>query len=421
MFQKAKLLADYALRFNPYFKKRLQAVLEQKQWEDSQLLLQQHHAFVHVFKKAVKHSKFYQKLYAEHGVNLRQIQSVEDVSSLPIITKQDIRENIGNMYIGKHWLKTQGHTSGSSGTPLLVYRDYYSIVEEGAYLWAQRYAFGYQPGMKIVSLRGVLDKAEKERYDPFGNTLYLSSFNLNESNTSWYYQKIREFSPFAILAYPSSAEILSNLFLDRGYTIHVPFVFTSSECLYEYQKEKIEKAFAATTVDWYGNAERSIALEQRADRYYHEMPLYSVNEYGANDTITTGLTNTSFPLIRYRVDDILLPEEKTPGRISRIKTILGRYDDQLLLPDGTRIGRIGAAFLDIKGLEYAQILQASKDFFSINLVVNDHFTAESEIKIIDQLRRKTGEIACFKICYVKEEDIIRTKAGKFKLVINTAS
>ncbi len=421
MFQKSKLWAHYHLRFNPLFRKRLKAVLAQKEWDSSKLLLQQQQTFIKIFTDAVSRSQFYQKLYTAHGVNLRQIQSVDDLSKLPVVTKNDIRTNLDTIYTGNRWLKAKGHTSGSSGTPLVVYRNYRSILEEGAYLWAQRYAFGYREGMKIISMRGVLDKAETERYDPYGNMLYLSSFNLNKENAAWYYQKIQAFAPFAILAYPSTMEILSNLFEELGYSLHVPYTFTSSECLYDYQKEKIEKIFHTTTVDWYGNAERSIALEQTQDRYYHELPLYSVNEYHADYTITTGLINPSFPLIRYLVDDVLLPEDTSIGKLPRIKTILGRYDDQLLLPDGTRIGRIGAAFLDIAGLEYAQIIQTTPDFFDVNLVVNDRFSNDSKQKIVAQMKRKTGPSSCFNLRFVQEKDIIRTPAGKFKLVINTAS
>lgn len=410
-----KDFTQHHLRFNPFFRAELNQVIEQKRWDHTRLQQHQNERFLRLFRRAVDRSSFYQQLYAEHGVNTASIQSVEDLPQLPVVTREHIRQHGQAMYIGHSWLKVAGRTSGSSGTPLTVYRDYRSTVREGAYLWAQRALVGFHPGMKVVSLRGNLDRRVRRRFDRHANCLYLSSFNLREENTDWYYQQIRQFAPYAILAYPSSVEILANLFQAKRLRLSVPYVFTSSEQVYEHQRAKVEAVFDTQIVDWYGNAERTIALEQRPGGNYYALPLYSVNEYQTDHVLTTGLTTTAFPLIRYRVDDVIDPH---PNESYRVQAIQGRHDDVLRLPDGTRVGRIGGVFLDVDGLELAQIRQGANGQATINLVVNEAFTPQSVATIRSELRHRIGDILPYEIAYVSPEDIVRTAAGKFKLVIS---
>ena len=413
MVQTIKSFIDYHLRFNAYFITRLQDILDQKQWDAARLQEHQNEQFLTLFRRALRYSPFYQKRYADYGVSAHRVQSVEDLHRLPIITKDDVRNHREDIYIGRPWVKTRGRTSGSSGTPLMVYRDYPATVREGAYLWAQRALFGLHPGQKVVSLRGNLNYTVMKRYDRYANCLYLSSYNLREENARWYYEQIRQFAPYAILAYPSSMEILANWF-EGQFELSVPYIFTSSEQVYEHQRAKVERVFNTKIVDWYGNAERSIALEQRPDGHYYELPLYSVNEYEPNRTLTTGLITPSFPLIRYQVDDVIKHHRKD----YRIEAIAGRHDDVLILSDGTRIGRIGAVFLDVPGLELAQIYQKTREQFSINLVVNEAFTSHGLCAIQSKLRSLAGDALPYEVAYVQPEDIIRTSAGKFKLVIS---
>ena len=63
---------------------------------------------------------------------------------------------------------------------------------------------------------------------------------------------------------------------------------------------KLSKTFSGQVVDWYGNAERNVALEQSADGWYNELPLYSIKRITTTaTTVGTSLINFSLPLIRY--------------------------------------------------------------------------------------------------------------------------
>ena len=308
--------------------------------------------------------------------------------------------------------------SGTSGASLKVYYSKDCILNEAAHNEVFRNNAGHQIGQKTVSMRGVLGHSQLKKFDRFSNILFLSSFNLNKKNFSFYYNQIKNFSPNTILAYPSSLEILANLILQNDKQLHVPVIFTSSETLYDFQREKIEKAFDSKVFDRYGNAERTISLIQKEHNgEYKEAALYSINEYRKDKIITTNLISPTFPLIRYEVDDIV-KLGKSENEVS-VEEIIGRVDDVLVLPDGTEIGRMDLVFKSIENLFFAQFLQSDKEFFTLNLVVTQNFSIRDETKLRKNIAEQIGGNLTYKIKFIDENQLIKTKSGKYKLVINT--
>lgn len=406
------------LRYNYFFRRELKTVNKQRIQPLSDLRQQQEQLCVAMVHRAYRRSSFYRRRYDLHGVDISSIRTIADLERLPIITKHDIRRHADAMFVGSRLNRSTAHTSGTTGSPMILYRDYQSIIKEAAYLWSHRIRFGYDIGMKTVTLRGNLGKTQMESFDPHSNTLYLSSYNLSKDNAEWYYERIRDFAPHAILAYPSSLEILANYFREMGKSLHVPLAFTSSESVYDHQREKVEEVFGTRIIDWYGNAERTIALEQNAQGLYDELPLYSVNEFYEDHAITTGLINTSFPLIRYQVDDVFVPTNAPENELSVIESIQGRSNDYLLLRDGSRVGLLCCAMKGVNHLSFAQIVQKNANYFTINVVADKDFTNEDEQHIRRNLMERVGEEADFDIAYVNEDQIIRSKSGKYQLIVN---
>ena len=414
-----KQFVEKQLRYSPLFYKRLKAVQAVDKLDKDQVDALQQEKLLLLVRRAYKESPFYASFYQKHGVDINKIKSVQDLHLCPIIRREDVVEHYQRIFLGCRLNRIKAQSSGTSGQSITVYRDYRSVIEEGAYQWAHRINFGHYPGMKTVVMRGNLHLQERERYDPFTKTLYLSSFQLNRENAAWYFKRIKDFAPNAIFAYPSSVESLANFLIERDQRLRVPLIFTSSETLYRHQREKIADVFASRIVDWYGNAERTIALKERPDGLYDQIPLYSINEFRDDCVITTGLINFSFPLIRYRVDDVMLPCDKpqfVEGR-RKIKQIQGRSDDVLILPDGTRIGLI-VAFDGIDHLLFSQIVQEQRDSIHVNLVVTDGYSQDEEALLMKQLKENIGETVSIVFNYVSKDKIIKAESGKFKLIVN---
>ncbi|MDG5801068.1 hypothetical protein QA597_11920, partial [Marinilabiliaceae bacterium ANBcel2] len=283
-------------------------------------------------------------------------------------------------------------------------------------VWHYRFSKGLKLKAPLLSLRGTLKKGELSRYNKAHNVLYLSSYNLNSKTINAYLKEIKNFRPIAIEAYPSSIYSLALLMQDYGVKIDIPLVFTSSEPLYMYQKNVIEKNFNCKIFDWYGNAERTIALQLGDDSRYYEPPLYSINEYEENHVLTTGLINDSFPLIRYRVDDILKDVRKE--RFVSIGAITGRIDDVVLLKDGTRIGRLDHIFKSVNNIKSAQILQNNDYSLRIFIDKEAGYSQEDEELITKNTMDYVGDTCEISYTYCSASKFERVKSGKFQFVIN---
>lgn len=365
---------------------------------------------------AKKHSSFYRNHYRNIDVeNLTE----EDYYALPMIFKRDILSHRNAMCTTMPLFLKEGLTSGTSGSPLSVYRSPGSIIRENAYVWYFRSSHGLNVGDPIVSMRGKLDSSTLSYFNKAENTLYLSIYLLSPAHIRKYAQLIKDFQPKAICALPSSMYTFVNLLNQEGVDLHVPKVFTASSTLYPFQRDKIENTLSTTLIDWYGNAERTITLGQCAHGNYHEFPMYSLNEFRRNGVVTTSLTNRSFPLIRYFVDDkfTLLDGPCACGREKAIRSIEGRFEDAVVLSDGSLVNGLGIAFQGIQHLQYAQIVQDQINQLNVNLVTAPGFTTDDQESILKRLRQRMNDSVEIRFHHVQEKDIIKTAAGKFTLVI----
>ncbi|HUQ64676.1 MAG TPA: hypothetical protein VM101_00875, partial [Flavitalea sp.] len=155
---------------------------------------------------AAEHAQFYKTLYA--NIDLRG--SFSDVyAALPVISKPDIRDHESSIITDPVHMLKKAHTSGTSGSPLKLYRSPGSILKENAYVWQYRVGQGLNLGDPFVSMRGVLDNKTMHYYNKAENTLYLSSYLLNKANINKYAKLLSEFKPKAIFAFPSSLFTLS--------------------------------------------------------------------------------------------------------------------------------------------------------------------------------------------------------------------
>ena len=362
-----------------------------------------------------KHSAFYRNLY--HDIDVEK----EDVyDQLPMIYKRDILLHKKEMCTTLPMFLKEGLTSGTSGTPLAVYRSPGSIIRENAYVWYFRSSHGLNVGDPIVSMRGKLDRSTLSYYNKAENVLFLSIYLLSAPNIRKYAQLIKEFQPKAICALPSSMYTFVNLLNQEGVDLHVPMVFTASSTLYPFQRDKIETTLSTKLIDWYGNAERTITLGQCAHGNYHEFPMYSLNEFRSDGVITTSLTNRSFPLIRYFVDDrfTMLNGPCPCGRTKAIRSIEGRFEDAVVLSDGTLVNGLGIGFQGIQHLQYAQIIQEEVNRIRVNLVTSPGFNKLDEGLILKRLQQRLNDSVGIEFFYVQEEDIVKSAAGKFTLVIS---
>lgn len=400
-------------------------IREVRQWsklDRTQLLSKYNEAFLEMFRRAYKYSEFYKNLYREHGIRVSDIKDLTDITKLPTIDRNLIKHDVNKIYNGFDFLKVKGLTSGTSGTPLTVYRTPFNIAAEQGYIRHYRSQFGYTFGQPLLSIRGVLGKAVTHEYFKKANILYISSPNINPGTIEFYHKLIKEFKPVAIEAFPSYLYKIVLELEKKNLQLTIPNAFTSSETLYGFQREKIEPYLGTKIHDWYGNVERTIGIAQDANDVYTPLPLYSINEFQQDKVITTGLINRSFPLIRYAVDDKLIVEGNDLIEnilAPKIMRIEGRAGDTVELRDGSVVGCMDHSFKGIPHLETAQIHQYINDKerpLEIKLVTTAGWNNDNEMQLRANLQRMIGDMPVeFKL--VTREDLTYSANQKYKLII----
>ena len=413
--------AKYVLRSYPVIYPYIKEVEKLYAMSPEELNQRNEKRFLEIFHRAYDKSPFYRKLYTEAGIRKEDITSLTDIKKLPVVTKDMVKQHANEMLTVPKRKVRKGNTSGTTGTPLSVYSDWKSIWMVQAYLYCTRKRYGFTYGQRFVCLRGHLDKNNLSLKIHLSNTLFLSSYNINPANTQFYYDSIRKFKPRAIEGYPSSLYTLALLLSDAGLKLEIPVAFTSSETLLPYQREKIEQQFNTQIFDLYGMTERTISLMEAYNHQgYYEMPGFSINEYLEDGEICTSLINESFPMIRYKSNDVMEMMETTEDNPQIVvKHIEGRKADYLCCKDGSHIILLDFLFKGVKHVKMSQLVQTKDDTLEIYVVPEPDFEDVDKHQIEYNLmdRVGTGNID-FRIKLINEKDIRYTPRGNFKYLIN---
>ena len=410
----------YVLRSKFVIRRYIKEIDEYYHLTPEDLYKRNEQRFLEIFQRAYDESTFYQKLYQNMGIKREDIRRLADIKKLPILTKDMIRAHGEEILTTSKWKLLNNHTSGTTGTPLKVYEDWSSIWREQAYIYCYRKRCGYIYGQPLVSLRGNLDKKDLFMKVHVSNTLYLSSYNINDKTVHIYYEQIQKHCPVAIEGYPSSLYALALLLRDNNMYLNIPLAFTSSETLLDYQRSLIENQMNTNIYDFYGNTERTIQLCENINHNgYYESPGYSINEFVEDGEITTSLINESFPLIRYKGNDVMELSEE--GKTHRVKRIQGRKSSCLIGKDGSRYSSalLTRVFKDIVTIDEAQFVQKKLGIVDLNVVVGDKFSDSDMQSLRDAVEFQLGARNFdLKIRKVSKDDLIYSKSGKFNYILN---
>ena len=412
----------YLLRSYPVIYPYVKEVERMYNMSHDELQERNERIFLNIFRKAYTKSSFYHKLYTEAGIKLEDIKCLGDISKLPVVTKDMILHQSDALLTTSKWKLLKNRTSGTTGTPLTVFEDWKSIWKEQAYFYCYRKRCGYIYGQPLVSLRGNLGKKDTMMYVHISNTLYLSSYNINEQTVGAYYKGIEKRSPQAIEGYPSSLYNLALLLKDKGLYCNIPVCFTSSENLLDFQRQLIEERFQTKIFDHYGTTERTIRISEsiRHDGYFED-PGYSINEYLKDRVVSTSLINSAFPLIRYQSSDVVILKENTKDERVSIDRIQGRSGNCIKGKDGSIYNNAALTFILTysHNIRYAQFIQKKNGKVLLNIVPEAVFSSQNldELKQMIDLKIGLSNLE-LEINLIKEQDLIYTTRNKYSYIIS---
>lgn len=374
---------------------------------------------------------YYRQLFDELAINPQAIKTIEDLKALPIMSRTDLR-NKQKQFVSNALLKFKTATSGTTGTPVNLFRDYYSINLEQACIWRQKRWGQCLFDDLTVKLKGDLIVDPDVIKPPFwkylfsDNMLVMSSYHLSDRFIPYYLEKLRSIdSPMVVESFPSTIyKIARYMQLHRESPIEVKAVITSGETLLPYQRKVVEEYFGQV-FDHYGQSERVAYIAMCEYGNYHYLMDYSLVEFLPTDiddlyrVVGTTFHNKAMPLIRYDTGDFVRIKNSdrscSCGRaFPLIDCIEGRVEDYIITPSGSCIGAIGKVFVDVNNLVEAQIIQEKLDLLRISIVTTENFTVRDEKVLRQNIQQRVG--CQMKIIIQRTDAIARTKRGKFQLV-----
>lgn len=388
-----------------------------------------HHAYTHV--------PFYRELFLNSGLKPEDIKTKDDLTKIPITTKDDLRRNKNKHLatnIARNTLLYQS-SSGSTGEPLfyMTTKEAYSMnIAANLRGW---YWMSYRLGDKYIKLSQNPRKAPLKRLqDFFSNNLYLATNPLVDNNFEFILQQIEKFEPKIIRCYPDPLLMLARYkHENQNFTFTPHAITTTGNTLFPETRKEVEEAFDCKIFDSYSCEGNSTVFECPTHVGYHSAEEYGISEiidkegntvkHGIGKLVSTDLWNLAHPFIRYDTQDLVEIDSESCicGRSHlKIKRIIGRDNDTLQMQNGRFFivhnftGFFQTDHPELKrSIDQFQVVR-SEEKVTFRLVVNTNFNDEIGLFI----RRYWMKEFDFNVEIEVVEEILPSKNGKRKFIIN---
>ncbi|MEM1513299.1 MAG: hypothetical protein QXW78_03465 [Candidatus Thermoplasmatota archaeon] len=316
-------------------------------------------------KKVIRYAynvPLYYEKYKKAGIKPDDIKGIEDLKKLPIINREDIIKSYPDKILPKNYKKERicVGTSGSSGTPVIIFKDIELIIVEAIFALRQLFTYGVNWRKDRITNIGdfsipktsdeeCLRKGLMKTLSPFFSFKNYQNLYTGE-DLKFLLNKIEDFSPEIIIGYTSVLMGLAYLRKKYG-KVEPKYIISSGEVLDNYSRKYIEEAFNSNVLNLYATTEGgSIAFECleknfhiNSDFSYVEILDENFEDVGENElgnVVITRLHAGATPIIRYiGLNDIasLSPDKCSCGQNTPLLQSLGGRKKDSIIVEGAII------------------------------------------------------------------------------------
>jgi phenylacetate-coenzyme A ligase PaaK-like adenylate-forming protein len=242
---------------------------------------------------------------------------------------------------------------------------------------------------------------------------------------------LNDFDPHSLSGYAAMLKVLAEA-QERGeLRIRPHHVGNGGEPLLPELKAYVERVFGVPVLNAYASSEHlymGLTLPGADGMILLEDDL--IFEIGADHTCVTNLFNETMPLIRYRMDDVLVPDSAgaNPYPFTKVRDIIGRCEDALMFtnehgkPDF--IHPIVIVELIVKGLNAWQVVLEDSTSFRFRARYDAGLTPREREETRARIRGQIGALLAEKEMRnvrFEIEDVdalaVDPHSGKFRLVV----
>lgn len=410
------------------------------------------HKFRQLVAYAAQHSPYYRWLIHERQIDPATcrpidfpvltkaglVEHFDDIVTDRAITKRkvetflDVSTDPTDLYDGKYVVFSSSGTSGQPAQVLYTLNEFFTgmgqVISTGiavpgagakikvAYVGAIHGHFGG------VSMTNVLRlDADAHLYDLLRIDIHQPWHRIVET--------LNDFQPHGLFSYASGIRELADRKLSGELKIQPSYVRCGGEMLGMLDRNVIEGAFGVPLANVYASAEcLYLGVSPAGDG----MKLCEDNlifELETDHIKVTNLYNYTVPIIRFRYDDVLVPQPLAPrDPLMTVNEIVGRTEIHLALQcDDGRMDSINAIALTVlqaKGLKRFQCVRKSPTFFTVRACLDQNLSKDETQAACDKIKNEIRGILDRKMMTKVTFDIEQTReievdahSGKFKLIV----
>jgi len=409
------------------------------------------------FRKLVgfvkEYSSYYRRIIAKHHID--PYRCLPD--DFPVMTKRDVVENFDDIVTNQRITRAAiSDFIGHSKDPLDLYRNQYYVLhgsgtsgEIGFFVYSKNdFARGMAHGMGLVSFNFQMKRKRiaflGATNGHFAGVTMVSTSMRSESklifktktfdiNLTIHHivDQMNAFQPDIIIGYATALKILAEKQIEGMLNVTPSIVESCGEPISPTDKEFIEKTFNCQLLNVYASTEflyMGISKPEYGGMYLLENDL--IFDLKDDHTCVTNLFNYTMPLIRYRMDDILIPvpDNERILPFTKIKEFIGRREYTMVFTnkygsdDIINPQTIYQFF--IKYLKRFQIQQNDKQSFIFKAVLNQGLNEFRKKEVLKEIKSKIDFILSKKdmdnVSFDIEESkdlSIDPRTGKFRLVV----
>jgi phenylacetate-CoA ligase len=429
---------EAAVRLGPAFERYLQEMQESEKWSRGQICAYQDEKVRNLVSYAYHNVPFYHEQMRERRLLPQDIRGTSDLAKLPILTKEDVRANADRLLstnARRHRLLPR-HTSGTTGKCLELYVDPSAVAMQWAMWWRHRMRFGLRLGTRHVNFTGKPVVPQAQSAPPYWRwnlPMHQALINMQHLTPA----KIAPIVEFLdreafefYSGYPSIIHALVSAAKHAGLKLHCPprVITTGAENILANQRADIEEFTGAILTDQWGMTEACANASQCRKMVYHEDFEFGVIERQEarrvdgvieGSLLCTGFATPDFPLIRYEPGDIGIWAAgdarcecglESPSLLG----IMGRMDDYVITPEGSRIMRFDYVFKHTVNVRECQVVQDQIGEIRLRIVRRPPYSNADERLLEAEIRKWISPTLRVRFEYVTE--IERESNGKFRAV-----
>ena len=388
----------------------------------------------HAYKKV----PYYRRLFDQNGLKPNDIQSVADLSTIPITSKKDLQalpvEEVITRGVNPKNLIAR-RTSGSSGLISIIRRTWLEDRLLNLFRLRAMHYLGQKPTDKVATIALIHTKHSRDNQLPMQILQTMGLYRMVLINRLLSPEdiigKLRDFRPDVMIGSPgvlsSMAQVIND---DDRLVIRPRFIRASGEVLTPIMRRHISQTFEAPVFEAYTNREFGlIAWECKETGELHtsdDSIIVEVLKDGRptatgerGEVVGTNLHSFAMPFIRYKLGDIVTKGFETcrcGQPFSTIRAIQGRMHDYFPLPDGRLIHpyEIILLFRDVTPwIRQFQLIQERIDRVILRVVPSKTPTPQELVRLEESVKSLLGQGVEFQVILVPEIQL--EPSGKFRV------